>query len=246
MLLHRFPAGTFSGSGGGTITRYRDTVLADGPLGYWRLNDVNAVAADVTGNGDGSFVNGPLGFTQGVAGPTHDTGATGTLFVRANNGRARVPFRAALGLANGPLTLEAWVKLSGGANPANNQSIVAMFNSYAMNLQGSGVSFTLAFFYSQHAIIITSASVGKTVPVDGNWHHVAATKNGAVSKLYIDGQDASGTDNDAVIANSGVGIGIGSENADLNADDFDGSIAEVAIYGTALTPARILAHFNAA
>src|SRR5262249_4849632 len=34
---------------------YRDAVLGDGPLDYWRLGDTGAVAVDQTGRNDGSY-----------------------------------------------------------------------------------------------------------------------------------------------------------------------------------------------
>ncbi|KKM17709.1 hypothetical protein LCGC14_1673060, partial [marine sediment metagenome] len=90
------------------------------------------------------------------------------------------------------------------------------------------------------AAIVSSTS---TI-TDTDWHHVVATKTGATSLLYIDGVDVTDTVTDSTMVNTGTAFHIGRR---VTASDsfFDGSLDEVAVYPSVLTPAQILAHYNA-
>ena len=52
------------------LLTYRDIILGDGPLAYWRLDDTGTTAADFTGNGHTGTLTGAI--TEGVAGVTAD------------------------------------------------------------------------------------------------------------------------------------------------------------------------------
>ena len=49
-----------------TPNAYRDAVLADSPVGYWRLAETTGAAVDTAGNAAGGTYNG--GMTRGVPG----------------------------------------------------------------------------------------------------------------------------------------------------------------------------------
>ena len=90
-----------------------------------------------------------------------------------------------------------------------------------------------------------SAIVDSTVTIaDTNWHHVVATKSGATSKLYVDRTDVTGTVTDFTFTNTTGDWFMGCAGGDVNwqADMY---MAEVAIYSTALSADRVMAHFNA-
>ena len=64
------PGGTATSATDFTVTvtpnAYRDAVLSDGPVGYWRLAETTGAAVDTAGNAAGGTYNG--GVTRGVAG----------------------------------------------------------------------------------------------------------------------------------------------------------------------------------
>src|SRR5262245_42401176 len=93
---------TAGGSGGQPVT-YRDVVLADGPIGYWRLGDsATTTALDEIGMtpGDykGSYLQGALGALTGDPNTAVDFPGTD----------GRIEFGDAFDLQS--LTLELWVK----------------------------------------------------------------------------------------------------------------------------------------
>ena len=82
-------------------------------------------------------------------------------------------------------------------------------------------------------------------PVTFNqWSHVVGTYDGATAKLYINGALVASTTVNAPITHSAnslmIGQGPGSTNYTWN-----GSLDEVALYGSALSAAQILQHYNA-
>ena len=90
-----------------------------------------------------------------------------------------------------------------------------------------------------------SSSVSATAPaIDTNWHHIVATYDEATAKVYVDGVlKASANSNIQLTANSQpLLIGRTTDNNRI----FGGTLDEVAVYPTALSAARIQAHYTAA
>ena len=143
-----------------------------------------------------------------------------------------------LDLGDGPLTMEAWINCNGGIGGL--RGIVSKGNgAYYMRLDGTN-----------SLRIIKSMVVdmgGTTIPVPSTgWHHVVATKNAAVTKLYIDGVDRTGTIANATMVNNSSLLYIGGDIQNgWPGEIFNGGIDEVAIYNQVLTPAQVLEHFNA-
>jgi hypothetical protein len=83
---------------------------------------------------------------------------------------------------------------------------------------------------------------------DGVWHHVVGPKSGATNVVYIDGVVKTPTISDATTSNTTLGIAIGSDNGNGGgySEFMLGSIAQIAFYGTALSQARVTAHYDAA
>jgi hypothetical protein len=81
-----------------------------------------------------------------------------------------------------------------------------------------------------------------TITDTNTWHHVVATKNGATVKLYIDGVDRTGTVTNSTLANSSDPVTIGNNST---TEYFDGYLDDVAVYNTALSAARVKAHYRA-
>jgi len=215
----------------GTVTLandYRAAVLADGPIGYWRLGEASGlVAADSSGNGrDGTYTG---GVTLAQAGALSD-GNTAALF-NGSTGQVTTT-AAALQKAAGPFTLEAWVKSAAGGSDAG---IVG--RGVPNNMQLTWHTGTAIYFYAGNS--------WATAPLSGNaWHHVVGTWDGTTAanaiKLYIDGVlVAQGTSTTTVITPSALCIGQA-----VPGTFFSGSIDEVAVYPLALTPTQITKHYQ--
>jgi hypothetical protein len=135
-------------------------------------------------------------------------------------------------------TLEAWIKrtsteLAGGIVSGQN-------GAGFMRLVDS--TDKLELLRSNQSVIVASTT---TITDTTTWHHVVAVKATSVTiKLYIDGEDVTGTPSNNPCGNFN-GIVVGADLAG-GTDSFTGLLDEVAVYATALSQARIQAHYAAA
>lgn len=216
---------------------YPTEVMADSPVGYWRLGEPSGTTAeDISGNNiDGTYTG---GFTLGATGATvsdSDTAVT----LNGSTGYIALPTNSLLD-DTGPITIEAWVKTTSTDSHDN------IWGGYKDGTW-EGVGFRLLngstpSYYSSATGNWTEASSGGVN--DGNWHHLAVTVSGTLVSFYIDGA-AAGT---ATNAQPGSYSGVRAIGARSNGsiEHLGGTIDEVAFYSTALSSTRIAAHFNAA
>jgi RHS repeat-associated protein len=126
-------------------------------------------------------------------------------------------------------TVEAWIKIE--SLPRQHNPIVNTGpNGLHLMLNGAG---RLVARKDSVADIATSTATLST----GRWHHVAATKDGAAVKLYLDGQDVTGSVANQTIEATAHGLRIGANQCECNI--FHGTIDEVRIYNRAVTDTEI-------
>jgi hypothetical protein len=83
--------------------------------------------------------------------------------------------------------------------------------------------------------------------VDGNWHLITATYDGATKRLFRDGMEIGSAPKSGKIRFAGVGQAIGAVYVPgFTAEYFDGLIDEVTIFNRALAPGEIAAIHGAA
>jgi hypothetical protein len=154
--LFHFP---FNEGSGGGITN--TSASLSGFLGTIQINPANDIVALETDSpsgqpGDGSFSN------------------LGNGFLMAND-----PTRV-LDITNGPITMEAWVKINGNfAKP--NEGIVSYGNSYKMGLKSGRQVFTLL------GILDITNTVAGSLPADVWIHLAAAWTPGTGVDFYVNG-----------------------------------------------------------
>lgn len=219
---------------------YRDAVLADGPLAYYRLAETGGtVAKDQVGAHDGSYI--------GSSNQYHQPGPAPSV--------PSVRFKASGHVSAGGLsllpvgtfasyTLEMFVA---SEVPAGTSSF---FLSFGTTIGASAPNLwiddaTQTYRYSSRGSIIDATSNIGTA-----WHHLAITSTGTTVKIYVDGVlDISGTVNDPTPERGLFTIGTNTSGADAGGvsygSSFQGRLAEVAVYGKALDVARIAAHYAA-
>ena len=224
---------------------YREQVLADGAVAYWRLDESSGNALSQVGNFPGT-VSG--GVTRSQPGALSD-GNTAMAF-DGSTGQVVIPNGAYQAVGIGPFTVECWVKTLVLANP----------DTFVLDNHNGGAARGFDFnVYSDRIIwkvgdgtAVQQAVHFSVVYADGNWHHlVGVFTRGAADHilLYYDG----GVKQDVIASSVGgnstptLNLKVGSFSGDggTSTRHFNGFIDEVAIYPTALTPQQIAAHYQA-
>lgn len=227
----------------GPARPYYDAVIADGPIGYWRLGEPSGTTAfDDLGLNDGTYSGSPtLGVTGSLLDGDPDTAAT---FAAASSQSVTVTDDASLDMA-GDITVECLAKFTGSgvmvvAAKYNNAGS-GQENGWLLLTDVGGVQF------DGRDGNLTYHSSGNSGSInDGAWHHLVGQREGSVWQIWVDGTQASSDDvgTSGTLANN-VPLRIG-RNTDLvggaGAFYFTGSIDEVALYDYALSDARILLH----
>jgi uncharacterized repeat protein (TIGR01451 family) len=220
---------TMPSGGGGSGADYAATVLADSPGGYWRLGEASGNALDSSGNANHLSPTGTM--TRDVAGAvTPDDGA-----VTFGGGYLSGPDAASLDLGD-TFTLEAWV-VRGTAGGSPRGIVSKGHNAYYMRMLSNGQLNLL------RANVAEVAESSVPIPATG-WHHVLATKSGGTDHLYIDGVDVTVNTGSSTFPDTAGRLTIGALDG-TPSDPANGSIDEVAVYPTALSSARIAAHYAA-
>jgi Concanavalin A-like lectin/glucanases superfamily len=227
------------------ISNFAAEVLADGPIGYWRLGEAvgSVTAEDASGNGNsgrcsGTITFGQPGFRGGDTAALFD-GATGRIVVLNSNS------------LNPPhITMEAKVRWDGPNDLYQRileKSSFAELAQYGFGILPDGhVRVELRTSSATTSVNVDSIAVAG----QGVETYVVATYDGDVIRIYLNGVLDSETRAPGTISpkppapdnliESGVGIG----NQTQRDRPFKGLIDEVALYPTALSAERVLAHYR--
>jgi aryl-phospho-beta-D-glucosidase BglC (GH1 family) len=211
---------------------YASAVLADGPAGYWRLNERSGSNAwDSRHLHTGAYRNTPtLGLHSLLAAESSTTavgfdGAADT--VRITSAPSLSPAAA--------LSVEAWIRPSVLPTAGHFASVVAKPESYALQFNGPQLEFTIIQNGVRRRLL---APWGAIVPY--RTYHVVGTYNGTTQRLYINGRQVVSRAQTGRISVNTRGISIASW--DGTRERFHGRIDEVAIYSKTLSSTQIVNH----
>lgn len=251
---------------------YPLSVLADDPVGYWRLNEgpddgagnEGVLTHDYVGGNDGLYTNVIL--DQTGYNPS-DASSPSVLFGEYiyNNSITNEQAGQIQGIdfssptnTSRSFTVEAWVN--------GNQQEVASAGIVTKGYGNGGEQFDLdvggglnadsdpsyRFFFRDATGAVHSAANTNYAPVgDGTWHHLAGVvdeSNGYVA-LYVDGQQvASSTFTPGLgVLSSPLPMSIGARTSGQNTgfdEQFDGNISDVAVYNHALSADEIANQYS--
>jgi hypothetical protein len=233
---------------------YEAAVVADAPVAWWRLDEAvgTTLMTDGMGRHDGTY----SGITLGVPGVIATGGAnTAARFpgTGSSTGLGRVPYSPALNGVN--YTIEAWVKTT---DVYNGQTAVssASINNSSQPYQGRGYSIKTSAFsdglwyaaYGRNSTFaFTVVDLGPVVPA--KWTHVVMTYDSAAGQVfYLDGVRVPPSGGYADFTrNSTADFMVGGVFPGAGIEEyFKGDVDEVAYYSTALSTARVQAHYQAA
>lgn len=194
-------------------------------------------AADASGLENHAAMNGAKWAAEGRYGG-------GATFTAASKTLVSVPSSASLNAAQ--MTLEAWVKPTNvtGWRSAIFRSITASTAdgiAYALYANsgtdgGPGVYVRPSGWASdQHASAVAALTRSE-------WHHLAATYDGTVLRLYVDGAQAARKNLSTPLRSSSRPLYVGGNP--LWGEYFDGSLDDVRVYNRALSEIEILTDMN--
>lgn len=235
-----------------------DLVLADAPLAYWRLNEPSGtVAADASGNGRAAAYGGT--HTKNQAGPVWGDGA-----LELNGGDVTCTTNTTgLPVGAGAFTIEAWVKISAttGVGLGATQGVVGWGNGTVSGQSNSlrvDASVTATGALSDFTIVSSAVvrhafgSAGGAQLASpalkflvGTWHQFAVTWNGTTRRLYVDGyQVATDTPTAPNVTLTAGGLRLGQTHPGSADGGLRGGLAHAAVFGTALSQARLRVHHD--
>lgn len=238
-------------AGGKTTSSYEDEVLADNPIAYWRFDDaigattaIEEIGAPSSPN-DGTYVNSPLLHNPPII------REAGTTSVDLNGTNQYVNMNTNLD-PSGDFTWECWFRTTDTVFRLMDTRGTGGFGT----IKGVQISVTDGATWGNTAIdngvggqTITFGSVSYTQG-DGLPHQMVLTWDDSTgtARFYLDGELKSTQTNAAMIgANLATALPfrVGAASNSGTTHNLDGSIDEVAIYGTVLSSRRILAHYVA-
>jgi hypothetical protein len=197
--------------------QYSDVVLASSPVMYWRM-------ADLTGTPTAGYL--PLVFNGSPTLSTSWSGGTAQAVTFSGGG----VYALIGGYINDSMlsacTIEFWFRATAVSGNLAGGSYVDANGKLAIQFGHSNPSETGPIYTSPAAV------------TDGLWHHVAITFDGYQGRIFLDGEQF-GSDypyilDDAIIVTPRYSIG----------GSLHGAIADLAVYGHALTAQTIADHIR--
>lgn len=227
---------------------YVATVMADRPIGYWRMNvATGSEVPDESGRNHPLQLKAELGgahaYTLGQAGATAD-------------GDLSIAFDGTEGYATAdlgndfPFTADFSVELWAAQQVSAENLAVVASSDQGVNgllvLTYSDISkFEAARYVDGELRDPQPVSVGPKVDL-GQFHHVVATYSttSQLLTLYVDGDNGVSVTTSGNLNLMGAAFAIGRDDTYMN-NYYPGRIDEVAVYNHALTQAAVHAHYVA-
>lgn len=209
---------------------YADVVIADSPVGYWRLSDPSGTTATATVGTNGTYS------ATGVT-----LGATSLLDVDSDPAVALDGAQGKVAFANPsiatPFSLEAWIRRDGAGSVGSTDfgCAIGANNTRRLLVRNDGS------IWAQMGTSSTLQSPINTLPT-GTKAHVVYVNGGLGNPevLYVAGvQVATKT---AVSASWNAAFWAGAFEATATNYAFNGVIDELAIYNTVLSLAQVQSH----
>jgi RHS repeat-associated protein len=215
---------------------YSGQVQTDSAQPYWRLGEASGTTfASTVGTFNGTWSGGP---TLGVVGAlTGDTNTAATLSGATQFGT--VANSSQLNKTNN-FSLELWLKRTKNASlqavAGKPLTTTTKSENYAIWIDTSNQARFEVGTGTKSATVTCTAH-----PLDTNWHHLTGTFASGSLKIYYDGtlcNTATGTFTSAGTNTSSFNVGVSGAN------NYNGSLDEMAVYGVALTAAQIIDHYS--
>lgn len=221
---------------------YADLVLDAAPIAYLRFSEAGTRVTDASGNGHGGeLIGGAVRDMEGAI----EGDPSGAVRLAGDGQHVRVAALDELE-ESGALSLECWFLRDDTeeARPILELSDGTDLGPHVWNHDRGDKLFAnfVGAETGEHPIMS-----GEGVVSAEEWHHVVATFDGAMGRLYLDGVRVGETmvGDDALRLDGDLYVGYRAAIGEATARSFAGSIDEVAIYDRALDEATIRRHHAA-
>jgi len=224
---------------------YANAVTLDNPSLWYRLGEPSGTTAVDAGSArrNGSYVGSPVLGRPGALNCSPDTAVmfNGSTTEVTTSTAAAVP-------APSTFSVEAWFATTVGGGKligfGNSRSGTSSQYDRQVYLTNSG-QVVFGLYVSGYRI---AASPGTYL--DGKYHHVVATLSGAGMVLYVDGVKVAANATTTTAESNTGWWRVGYDNLSgwpgaPTRSHFTGLLDEVAVYPTALSATRVVAHYNA-
>ena len=202
-------------------------------VGYWHFDEGTASTTyDASGGGDnGTLMSSPTWQSEANCKAGKCIAFDGVDYVSVST----IPN------VTSALTVEAWAKTS-IVTDATYDTIVSKFSSGHYNgwFLRRNANTSVVYFTLYNNSVSTASITGPTIVAD-QWTHYAATFDGTIARIYVNG----------VLSASDLSASIGSATTNFvisgnygSTENWNGSIDEVRLYSRALTATEILNHYN--
>jgi hypothetical protein len=234
-------AGPGSADGGGNGAGYRDAVLADRPMAYWRFEETDGtVAHDEVGQHPAMYAAATLG-AAGIGG-SHGVDLVASR--KAHIATQSNDFQLA---GNVPFAIELWAmprSIADFPRLATTESEASSSSTGWFLGSAETVSRPYFTFRDANGAFLQELTASKDMPLQ-RFHHIVVTHDGTNASMWVDGERVAGSP----FSKAGPALGILTIGArfyqSVYVNCFDGVLDEVAFYDHALDQAQIRAHYAA-
>jgi hypothetical protein len=240
------------------VSGYSKVVMADRPVGYWRLDETNTstTALDTVGSFDGTYFSLGTDLTYGyTSGIPHEID---TAIHATNSATMTVPYALELNPVTGPWSVEFWIQptsldVNNFLTPISsegNQNFGANLSGWNIYQHVAGV-WTWNIYSGGGGGSFTSEFTDNPI-VPGKWYHMVLTDDGTNMVWFSNNRQVFSIGTKAVgFVPNGVNgdptLGGGPLTLAVRSDGvfgaWDGGIDDVAVYNYVLTPSQIQNHF---
>jgi hypothetical protein len=227
----------------GADNLYKESVLADSPIAYWRLDEApnTMTMADSSGNGrNGTYPSSALNHpTAGRPSAVKDSDDRAVKWENGFQQGNQAPHTSAFQL-NGSFSIELWIRVENQITPDTPKFIID--KDFAPDANGWRFQYDLAGVPS-FVRNNTTFSAGSTGQVRGTaFRHLVVSYDGAAVRWYVDGSPTTTTATTFPTSTGIDRLSIIYARPQLEIITLD----EIALYNAALAPTRVSAHYAAA
>jgi hypothetical protein len=228
------------------VETYSATVLNDGAVGFWLLNETSgSTAFDLAGAYDLTYLNTP---TLGDPGPGSEFLPLAATFNGTDENAKGDNSATFTSSSSGNWSIECWLRYtstSATLTPLMLRDTVASTGTVTGNIiVNNTTAGVISAQFPSSALTIVQLNAGGGFN-NGAWHHVVLTAASSGSaRLYVNGTEVAASSTARATSSTQRSVTVGSNRAGVSSyiQYFPGSVAACAVYLNTLSAAQISRH----